>query len=482
MLSFTRHYRFDTPNFDRAKLQNNVKRILWITICILLPVISFTAAKPPRDSYRIKTVVIDPGHGGHDSGCLGSSAKEKHVALEIALKLGKLIEQNYPDIKVIFTRKTDVFIPLHERADIANRNHADLFICVHLNSGNKVAYGAETYVMGLHKTEDNLNVAKRENASILLEDDYKTQYDGFDPNSPEANIIFSLYQNQFMHQSLSFASKIQDQFEEYAGRNNRGVKQAGFLVLYKTAMPSVLIESGFLTHDMEEKYLDSDKGESTIATSIFRAFREYKIDMESSNEERNGSTKENKNKSIEETKAVIPTKKEKLEVKKDTSTIQDRTDSTPDPINSDDLKDQEEKHVTKKVLPTQVKETKSSSKPTITKEIKNVAEPKPKTEKIGANSTNSLEKENNSVYFTVQIGASTNPSKDDANFFKNKEVKGVKCSDGYTRYVVGSYDNANAARKRQSQLKTTGYKDAFITALNGNKRITVQEAELMLKR
>ncbi len=448
----------------------------------MLPVISITAAKPPRDSYRIKTVVIDPGHGGHDSGCLGSSSKEKHVALEIALKLGKQIEQTYPDVKVIFTRKTDVFIPLHERADIANRNHADLFICVHLNSGNKVAYGAETYVMGLHKTEDNLNVAKRENASILLEDDYKTQYDGFDPNSPEANIIFSLYQNQFMHQSLSFASKIQDQFEEYAGRNNRGVKQAGFLVLYKTAMPSVLIESGFLTHDMEEKYLDSDKGESTIATSIFRAFREYKIDMESTNEERNGSAKENKTKSIEETKVVIPTKKDKLEVKKDTSTILNHSDSTPDLIKSGDLKDTAEKNVAKTVLPIAVKETKSNSKPAIAKEIKTVAVAKPKIEKVVANVENSSEKENNSIYFTVQIGASTNPTKDDANFLKNKEVKGVKCSDGYTRYVIGFYDNAIAARKRQSQLKTTGYKDSFITAINGNKRITVQEAELMLKR
>lgn len=481
MLSITCHYRFDTPNFEGAKLQNNVKRNLFIVICILLPAISFTAAKHPRDSYRIRTVVIDPGHGGHDSGCLGSSAKEKNIALEISLKLGRLIEQTYPDVKVIFTRKTDVFIPLHERALIANRNHADLFLCIHLNSGNKAAYGAETYVMGLHKTEDNLNVAKRENASILLEDDYKTQYDGFDPNSPEANIIFSLYQNQFMHQSLSFASKIQDQFEEYAGRNNRGVKQAGFLVLYKTAMPAVLVESGFLTHDMEEKYLDSDKGETTIATSIFRAFREYKIDMENSGDEKKESFKEeNNNKSQQDAPTTAPAKKDKLEIKKDTVAAQDKTNTNPIAISHIDTTKQEEKPAVKKVVEAPIKEEKTNPKPIATKESKTSIEIK--SDKVGSTAENSSLNENNSIYFTVQVGASTNPSKDDANFSKNKEIKGVKCSDGYTRYVIGSYASADAARKRQTQLKTTGYKDAFITAFNGNKRITVQEAEQMLKR
>jgi N-acetylmuramoyl-L-alanine amidase len=230
--------------------------------------------------YRLKTVIIDAGHGGHDTGCIGSSSYEKHVALAIAIKLGDMIQKQYPNIKVVYTRKTDVFVELHERAAIANRHRADLFICIHCNSGPKAAFGTETYVMGLHKSADNLAVAKRENSSILLEKDYKTHYDGFDPNSPEANIIFSLYQNSFMHQSLEFASLVQTQFEKKAGRYNRGVKQAGFLVLYKTAMPSVLIETGFLTNNTEEKYLRSAKGQTAIASAILRAFNEYKTDTE----------------------------------------------------------------------------------------------------------------------------------------------------------------------------------------------------------
>ena len=246
------------------------KRLLFVIVSFLFLFSSFTTGTKQKHAYKIKTIVIDAGHGGHDSGCLGSSGKEKNVALDIALKLGKLIEEKFPDVNVIYTRKTDVFVELHERAEIANRSKADLFICIHCNSGGPSAFGVETYVMGLHKTEDNLNVAKRENSSILLEKDYKQKYDGFDPNSPEANIIFSLYQNSFLAQSLKLAALIQNQTEDYAGRYNRGVKQAGFLVLYRTTMPSLLVETGFLTNKTEEKYLLSDKGQTTIATSVFR--------------------------------------------------------------------------------------------------------------------------------------------------------------------------------------------------------------------
>lgn len=231
-------------------------------------------------TYRLKTVVIDPGHGGHDQGCSGSKSLEKNVALSISLKLGALIEKTFPDVKVIYTRKTDVFVELHERAAIANRNNADLFICIHCNANpSSSPYGTETYVMGLHKTEANLGVAKRENDVILLEDKYEQHYDGFDPADPASHIMFSLFQHAYMDQSILFASKCEEQFKT-SKRSSRGVKQAGFLVLWKTSMPSVLIETGFLTNAKDESFLRSDEGQSTMAQSIFKAFSEYKSAME----------------------------------------------------------------------------------------------------------------------------------------------------------------------------------------------------------
>ncbi len=237
--------------------------------------------KKASDVYKIKTIVIDAGHGGQDYGCNGKNSYEKNVALSIALKLGSLIQQKYPDIKVIYTRKTDVFVELYERAAIANRNNADLFICIHCNANPSTSpYGSETYVMGLHKTEANLNVAKRENDVILMENDYSQHYDGFDPNNPASHIIFSLNQHAYMDQSILFASKVEHYLENEAGRSSRGVKQAGFLVLWKTAMPSVLIETGFLTNANEEKFLASGDGQDKIAECISKAFTDYKVAME----------------------------------------------------------------------------------------------------------------------------------------------------------------------------------------------------------
>lgn len=237
-----------------------------------------TSLLPLKD--KVKTVCIDPGHGGHDPGCHGVSAYEKNVALAIGLKLGKLIETHFPDVKVVYTRKTDVFVELHKRAEIANKADADLFICIHCNAGPEAANGSETYALGLHKTEANLAVAKRENEAVLLEDDYKVHYDGFDVNSPEGSIIFSLYQNTFLNRSLSFAAKCQKYFGGDAGRYNRGVKQAGFLVLWKTAMPAVLIETGFLSNRAEEKFLADPDNQDVMARAIFKAFTDYKNELE----------------------------------------------------------------------------------------------------------------------------------------------------------------------------------------------------------
>lgn len=229
---------------------------------------------------KVNTVVIDPGHGGKDPGCHGASVREKDVALAIGLALGALIETHYPDVKVVYTRKSDVFVELHNRARIANEARGDLFICIHCNAGSPDAHGSETYALGLHRAATNLAVAKRENEAILLEDNYKENYLGFDINSPEGSIIFSLIQNTFLNRSLQFAAKCQKNFRTLAGRYDRGVKQAGFLVLVYTAMPSVLIETGFLTHKQEEAFLADKRNQELMAEAIFRAFAEYKSEIE----------------------------------------------------------------------------------------------------------------------------------------------------------------------------------------------------------
>jgi len=223
----------------------------------------------------IHTVVIDAGHGGHDPGALGKQSREKNINLAIALKLGKMIRDLSQGVRVIYTRDKDNFVELYRRAGLANEQKADLFISIHCNANNNhTLKGAETYVMGLHKSAANLNIAKLENSAILLESDYQSSYNGFDPNSDESYIIFSLNQNSNLDKSTDFAAAIQKQIVERGGVNNRGVRQAGFLVLYKTTMPSVLVETGYISNPEEEKFLISEKGQDYIAAAIYRAFKE----------------------------------------------------------------------------------------------------------------------------------------------------------------------------------------------------------------
>jgi N-acetylmuramoyl-L-alanine amidase len=250
-------------------------------IGILVLIVWFSGASfSPAEKYKIKTVFIDPGHGGSDPGCHGVYSKEANVALKISLLCGSLITKNYPDIKVVYARTTDEFVDLYQRAVMANRCNADLFICIHCNASvNKSAYGTETFTMGLHRTDDNFAVAKRENSVILLENNYQEKYEGFDPNDPASYIMFSMLQNANLDQSVSIASKVQEEFEKI-GRFNRGVQQAGFAVLVHTSMPSILVETGFLTNPTEERYMTSDEGEYELANSIFKAFETYKVESE----------------------------------------------------------------------------------------------------------------------------------------------------------------------------------------------------------
>ncbi len=259
---------------------NNVKLILFLFVFVFSN--SFINAQV--NTTKIKTIVIDPGHGGKDSGTMGTKrfrVYEKHVALAVSLKLGKYISETFPEVEVIYTRDSDIFLELNERTEIANKSNADLFISIHCDGfTNPKPSGASVFVMGMSKLKANMDVAMRENSAIYLEDNYKQKYEGFDPKSPESYIVFSLMQNTYLNQSLKIAEQVENQFSTRANRKSRGVKQAPFYVISRTNMPSILIECGFLTNPKEEEFLHSDLGQDYIASAIFRAFRSYKESVE----------------------------------------------------------------------------------------------------------------------------------------------------------------------------------------------------------
>ncbi len=276
----------------------NLQRI--IVVFLLITIVVFPCQSQNANN-GIKKIVIDPGHGGKDPGNLGTGRykeTEKHIALDISLLFGNYVKEAYPDIEIIYTRKTnDKFLELHERTQLANDNNADLFISIHCDAWTSPnAYGAGVYVMGMSKLKANMDIAMKENAVIYLEDDYKQNYEGFDPSSPESYIVFSLTQNTYLGQSLQIAEEVQQQFATRANRKSRGVKQAPFYVISRANMPSILIETGFLTNPKEEDYLNSKQGKVYLASAIFRAFRSYKesIDMASIQVDNKEQNKEKK--------------------------------------------------------------------------------------------------------------------------------------------------------------------------------------------
>jgi N-acetylmuramoyl-L-alanine amidase len=252
----------------------NIYNVILFILFTVTPIISFSADEIKNEKNWV--IVIDAGHGGKDPGALGSMSREKDINLAIALKTGEYIERNIKNVTVIYTRKNDSTVELIDRPKIANKANADLFISIHTNSTNsRLVKGAETWIMGIAKDQANLEVAMKENSAMLREDDYSTKYDGFDPKSSESYIMFSLTQKVYQEQSTDLATKIQQQFRERVNRNDRDVKQAGFWVLYNTKMPSVLVETGFITNPSEEKYLNSKEGQDYLASSIYNACKEY---------------------------------------------------------------------------------------------------------------------------------------------------------------------------------------------------------------
>ncbi len=380
---------------------------------------------------KITTVVIDPGHGGKDTGALGAISKEKDLNLTVALLAGDYIKRNCPDVKVIYTRERDVFVTLNERAAIANRNNADVFISIHCNSTSSnaaAAIGAETFVLGEHKNAANLEVAKNENSAILYEEDADEQYGNFNLNSPEAYIALSLFQKEYLNQSLQLAANVQEQFSKRVGRKDRGVQQAGFLVLWKTAMPSILIELGFISNAKEERFLASEDGQTYMASAIYRAFRDFKATYEGENM---GSTTQ-------------PASQTKPEVKT------------------------EEKQETQPVAKA---ETKPETKP----ETKQETKPEEKKDKPSTGGKPD-------VVFKVQFTIRDTPvSVKDKSFANIKEVDMYEYNGTY-RYTSGRFHTKEEAFARQKEIQKQGYPDAWIVCFVNGERVSMKEAEKALQK
>lgn len=465
---------------------------------------AFTHFKKDK-SNSIKIIVIDPGHGGKDPGCSGASHKEKDISLAVALKLGKLIEENLKDVKVIFTRTTDIFVDLEDRAQIANKAKADLFISIHCNAAGKavmikdpktgkrrpktyknkkgkyvvvekpnpIHFGTETYVMGLKNEEGKMKVATRENSAILLEDDYEKKYAGFDPESEESYIIMSNYTSAYVIQSASLAMKIQDEYTKKAGRIDKGVHRQSIWVLWRTAMPSILTEIGYLTNPLEETFLGSEIGQDYLAKSIFRGLRKYKDDVEGTKKEYNDEIENQKPIENENIKAGnIPGQKKaeddededvKVETKKD-----DKEKVNDTKYVSGDIKDSlKSKEVTIDSIATAKEIAEKFKKDQKTKEER-IKEEKEKT--LTANS------DETAIVFKVQFASSETPLnlKQDkfndvveGNYYKLKDI---------LKYTSGNFSQIKDAVKHQNLLREKGFKDCFVIALKNGERFDINEA------
>jgi N-acetylmuramoyl-L-alanine amidase len=470
-----------------------------ITLIFLILSISILLEKNgySQEKTSITKVVIDAGHGGKDPGTIGKKSQEKNVTLQIALKLAEEIRSQCKGVTVICTRTTDEFIELHERAEIANRSKADLFISVHCNANPKHTFqGAETYVMGLHRTEANLEIAKKENAAILLEPDYSTNYNGFDPNSDESYITFTLFQNAFLEQSTRFASIVQDEMKDRVGMNDRGVRQAGFLVLYKTTMPSVLIETGFLSNPDEEKFLTSEKGQQYIASAICRAFRKFKARME-------GNGKELA--SLNEKKSTSPNSLQTTH--EEVKLASTNPDQTKENIPQKDTSRPKEKTVYKIVRTEPVRPVEKQNKPTnqvdtpkvhnVKQDVRDAKEPLAENNvkqpsvitKPPVNNTLKTEsapkttgKQTSDVVFRVQIATSPKEISLHAKKFASLPEIWSYQHQGSFKYTTGKESSPEALSGLLAEARKAGFTDAFVVAFHGGDRITIAEAKLLIEK
>jgi len=397
-----------------------------LVILFLACTVALFWAFTPKSSNkgRLQRVVIDAGHGGKDPGNLGTGrfkTTEKDITLEVSKLVGNYISEAYPEVEIIYTRTGDSYPSLNDRVEIANESQADLFISIHCDAFTKPsAKGSGTFVMGMHKSEESLRVAMKENASIYMEDDYESKYGGFDPKDPDTYIALTLRQNAYLDQSLNLSKRIQDQFRERVGRVDRGVRQAGYYVICFTTMPSVLVELGFLTNAEEEDFLNSEKGKTYMASAIFRAFRDYKNELEG----------------IE---AVVLDEQEKIidEVK-----VQDPP-----------LVDQEDKHQPEKEKPEENKTSDSNWRASIVQEH--------------------IRK---GVKFQVQILTSSNAIETTSSEFIGLTDVDEYISNGLYKYAVGSTSNYKKAQEMQKTLRDNGFPGAFVIAFKNGERVGLNEA------
>ena len=445
------------------------KRFLTIIILLLMAtlvsvgktVTLATAAKTNKF-----TLVIDAGHGGNDAGAIGSLTKEKIINLNVALAFGKLVERNCSDVKVIYTRKTDVFIPLHTRADIANRNKADLFISIHTNAlpKGRISRGLETYTLGMHRAADNLEVAKRENEVILYEKDYKQRYQGFDPNSSESYIMFEFIQDHNMAQSVEMAKYVQRRTCASAGRIDKGVKQAGFLVLRETSMPSCLIELGFISTPDEERFLNTTSGVNQLAQGIYQAFLDYK------RKNYGGVTVPLKvePKTEVEIPTVVPKAEPKAEVKPE-----------PKPEVKAEVKPEPKPEVKAEPKPEPKPEVKAEPKPEPKPEVKpdsasSSASPTSPTS-LSSPTTPAIAAAPAVPVFKVQILASSTKLKSNDPRLKGQKDAACYEEGGLYKYTVGSSANYNEIAQLRKTL-AADFPQCFIIAFKDGAKVNVQLA------
>lgn len=436
--------------------------LIWLLLCIA------TITNAANDKF---TLVIDAGHGGNDAGALGKYSKEKNINLNVALAFGRYVERNCPDVRVIYTRKTDIFIPLHQRANIANKSKADLFISIHTNAlpKGRIARGLETYTLGMHRASDNLDVAKRENSVILVEKDYKQHYEGFDPNSSESYIMFEFMQDKNMKQSVELAKYVQKKTCSLAYRPDKGVKQAGFLVLRETSMPSCLIELGFITTPDEENYLNSSNGIETLARGIYNAFIDYK-------------NKYDKNKKVTYKNVSAPVERNVAEtLKADVKQTKSEVSATPDESTEKKVR-KSSKSMMQELADARegvkAEPTKSETVPVAARqhqENNNLQDNSAQQEPEQVIPVTVPETDESKPVFKVQILASS--SKLNTNDAKFQGLDGVDLyqENGMYKYTVGSSENYNDIYKLRKEV-TVKFPEAFIIAFKNGQKVNVAEA------